>query len=212
MKQVLGIWLPDGDEHFKSQLPAGPVVGGKATYQYKKYLAALRCVEVRNHAVDIGGHVGLWSRVMAMDFQKVTAFEPLAAHRECFARNVEAANVTLHPLAVGAAAGTIQIMMPADNTGNSHVGECGEECQVIRLDDAGLDKIDFLKIDVEGFEYEVLIGGESTIKDHRPVVVVEQKRNNAERYGRGQWDAVKLLKSWGMKEAEVISGDHIMIW
>jgi len=212
MKQVLGIWLPDADEHFKSQLHAGPIIEGKATYQYKKYAAALRCVENRVHAVDIGAHVGLWSRVMALDFQKVTAFEPLTAHRECFARNVEARNVTLHPLALGAEPGLAHIDMPADNTGNAHVGSGGEVCQVVTLDQLELGNMDFLKIDVEGFEFEVLIGAEQSVKAHRPVIVVEQKPAHAERYGRKQWDAVKLLKSWGMKEAEVISGDHIMIW
>ena len=55
-------------------------------------------------------------------------------------------------------------------------------------------------------------GAENTIKAHRPVMVVEQKPNNAERYGRGRWDAVNVLKSWGMKEKAVISGDHIMVW
>lgn len=212
MKQILGIWLPDGDTHFKDQLPVGPMIGGRATYQYKKYRTAIGLVTGRGHAVDIGGHVGLWSRVMAMDFERVTAFEPLAAHRACFERNVEARNLTLHPIALGAAAGTIHIHMPADNTGHAHVRDEGEECQLMRLDDLGLGVIDLLKIDVEGFELEVVIGGEATIRAARPVIIVEQKANNAERYGNGRWDAVKTLKSWGMKEAAEISGDHIMVW
>lgn len=213
MKKVCGIWLPDGDQHFKDQLPHGPVIRGKATYQYRKYAAALKYVRVMDHAVDVGGHVGLWSRVMSYDFNKVTAFEPLEAHRQCFVHNVpNIHNVTLLPYAVGATAGTTKIHMPADNTGHAHVLHEGEECEVVTLDSMTLDRIDFLKIDVEGFEFSVLCGAEETIKRDRPVIIVEQKPDNAERYGQDRYDAVKLLKDWGMREAEIISGDHIMVW
>jgi len=212
MKELLGLWFPDGDEHFKGQLPAGPMVGGKATYQYKKYLAAKRHIGWFGHAVDVGAHVGLWSRVMAMDFTKVTAFEPLAEHRACFVRNVEAANVNLLPHAVGSQSGIINIHMPHDNTGHAHVLDQGEKCRMIAIDSITLDPIDFLKIDVEGFEQPVVMGAEQTINRDRPVIIVEQKADNAERYGRGRWDAVNLLKAWGMKEAQVLAGDHIMVW
>lgn len=213
MKQVCGIWLPDGDTHFEGQLRASQAINGKATYQHGKYLVALRHVRTRNHAVDIGAHVGLWSRVMAFDFKRVTAFEPLAAHRDCFSRNVESGNVTLHGLALGSKAGTIHVHMPEDNTGNAHVRGDGEKVAMVALDEFGhIEHIDFLKIDVEGFELDVIEGAEKTIKSHRPVMVVEQKPNNAERYGRGRWDAVNVLKSWGMKEMAILSGDHIMAW
>ncbi|MGB5633630.1 MAG: FkbM family methyltransferase [Waterburya sp.] len=32
---------------------------------------------------------------------------------------------------------------------------------------------DFIKIDVEGFEYQVLLGSEKTINDHRPILLIE---------------------------------------
>lgn len=213
MKQIAGIWLPNSDQHFAQHLLAGPMIGGKGTYQFAKYREAIKYVRGRAHAVDVGGHIGTWSRVMAFDFKRVTAFEPLAAHRDCFARNVESGNVTLHGLALGSKAGTIHVHMPADNTGNAHVRDHGEKVAMVALDEFGhVEHIDFLKIDVEGFELDVIEGAEKTIKSHRPVMVVEQKPNNAERYGRGRWDAVNVLKSWGMKEKAILSGDHIMAW
>ncbi|RWD13572.1 MAG: FkbM family methyltransferase, partial [Mesorhizobium sp.] len=43
------------------------------------------------------------------------------------------------------------------------------------LDSFGLAGIDFLKIDVEGFEKPILEGGEQTIRRERPVIIIEQK-------------------------------------
>ena len=94
MKQTLGIWLPDSDKHFAVQIAGNPLVAGKGTYQWKKYVAALSHVKDRGHAVDVGAHVGLWSRLMAMDFERVTAFEPVDEER---ARKVKSDGVLVKP-------------------------------------------------------------------------------------------------------------------
>jgi hypothetical protein len=43
-------------------------------------------------------------------------------------------------------------------------------------------------------------------------MIVEQKPSQAERYGRGRWDAIKLLQSWGMRQEAEFGGDHILVW
>lgn len=212
MKQVRGIWLPDGDVHLAEQVmnPVNPVVAGKGTYQRNKYLAALEYVKGRKHAVDVGANVGLWSRLMVMDFENVTAIEPIAEHRDCFARNVEGARMI--PVAVGDKPGQLHIRVPDEHVMSAYVADDGEAVEVVTLDSLGLGAVDFLKIDIEGYEYDCLVGGEQTIRSAQPVIILEQKPGHAERYGRGQWDAVGLLKDWGMKEVRVINGDHVVIW
>jgi FkbM family methyltransferase len=222
MKIIHGIYFPSTDKHFDKMVSAGAeAVAGKGTYQLKKYRAALAHVKSRLLALDIGGHVGLWSRVMSYDFKHVIAFEPIAAHRECFVLNLnDRNNVELYPLALGDRAEKLSIYVPPDNTGHSHVARIDTQMNTEVVDVRTLDsfdipaepKIGFMKIDVEGYELAVLIGAERTIKTHRPVIIIEQKPNgNAERYHWGQHDAVKLLKDWGYREAQVISGDHIMV-
>src|SRR5688572_32728595 len=88
MKKIKGIWLPDGDTHFAAHLEAGPEHDGAGTYQFAKIDMAMKMVptERRGMALDIGGHVGLWSRVLASCFRGVIAFEPVPHLAECFRR------------------------------------------------------------------------------------------------------------------------------
>ncbi|MEJ6845090.1 FkbM family methyltransferase [Sinorhizobium fredii] len=213
MKEIRGIWFPDSDTHFAAQLAHNPLVDGRGTYQYRKYQAALPHVSGRGHAVDIGAHVGLWSRVMALSFAKVTAFEPLEEHIECFGRNVVAEHVRLHAVALAEKAGELRLAPAADNSGNASVGTEGEKVRARTLDSYRLKDIDLIKIDVEGFEVPVLAGGEKTIKREKPAIIVEQKPNgSAERYGRGATDALELLKSWGAEVVWEIGGDFLLVW
>jgi FkbM family methyltransferase len=67
----------------------------------------------------------------------------------------------------------------ADNIGGTSVRESRPgtmgELAIERLDDMGLDesRIDFCKIDVEGFEVKTLSGMRKTIERYKPVVFIE---------------------------------------
>ena len=51
--------------------------------------------------------------------------------------------------------------------------------EVVPLDEAALDRVDFMKIDVEGMEEAVIRGGKQTVKRCRPVVYMEINRDHA---------------------------------
>jgi len=59
------------------------------------------------------------------------------------------------------------------NIGGLQVGKGGEEIDIITLDSLGVNKIDFMKIDVEGFEPLVIKGGLNTIQECRPIISFE---------------------------------------
>lgn len=223
MKQVNGIWLPSTDNHLPTHfnLMINPLIDGKATYQWRKYVRAMTHVKHRGHAVDIGAQIGLWTRVMALDFERVTSFEPLPEHHECFELNVTVPNVILHKVALSDGSGEFDLVSPAETTGNTHVmavGEIADKSRVVTvsahpMDSFGLTDINFLKIDVEGYELPVVLGAERTIRKYKPVIIIEQKPNgNAERYGRKRLEALDTLKSWGGKVAWEISGDFLVEW
>lgn len=211
MKQICGIWLPDSDTHFEKHLHADD-----GHYQRNKCVAAVAEVSMsrRKTALDIGAHVGLWSRQLASQFEDVIAFEPVPELVECFNRNTELLpNVTLVQTALSDTSEPLKMLFDDNNTGNSHVGDItGTQVLTMRLDCISFGSVDFIKIDVEGWEYKVLLGAERIIKRHKPVVLIEQKPNNAERYGFGRFDALNLLKSWGMVERWSKAGDYCLGW
>jgi FkbM family methyltransferase len=65
------------------------------------------------------------------------------------------------------------------------------DCSVQRLDEQGLEPL-FIKIDVQGFEHRVILGGLETIRKHQPILMVECLYDHPE--------LIALLRSIGYEE------------
>jgi len=203
-------YLPDGEKHLQEwMLKVNRLEGGRLNYQKHKYDAAIALCPNRRTAVDVGAHVGLLSYWMAKDFAHVESFEPVAAHRECFEANIDSVNVFLHACALGEERGNIGMVTAPTSSGDSRVSGPGD-IPMLKLDDFNLEDVDFLKLDLEGSELFALRGGEETIKRCRPVLMVEQKKGHAQRFGVGETAGVDYLHELGMTTRQVISGDYIL--
>ena len=134
---------------------------------------------IGSHTVPLAQHVGPEGRVLA--------FEPQAAIFALLCENIELAeleNVTAYHAALGRATGTISIPdidydAPA-NFGGVEVSEFtnGSPVALRTLDEfVTLPRLDLVKIDVEGMEREVLAGGERLINQFRPLLYVENDRD-----------------------------------
>ncbi len=215
MQIVNGIYLPDHDRHFAEQIQLSPLVDGKGTYQLAKLRAALSVSYRRGFAIDVGAHVGLWTRVLALNFDKVVAFEPIPSHIECLKANVKRANdaLIIYYAALGNTSGLLS-MESQDNIATANVCRDGDSIEfdvaVYRLDDFKYRHVDFIKIDTEGFEAMVLRGAEETIRRDRPVVVIEQKKRRVLQYESDSLAGVHLLESWGAYIEWEMSGDFCM--
>lgn len=209
-----GWWFPDGETHLMKWM-ANPKVrmamNGRPAYQGAKQKAAMElCTQFRT-AVDVGGHVGLWSFNLAHAFDRVHAFEPVADHRECFVRNTEGlANIDLHACALGDREGSVRIRTEPTSSGDSRVDGAGD-IPMHTLDSFHLDHVDLIKIDCEGFELFVLRGAEELLARQKPVIVVEQKPGHAVKYGLGDREALPFLESMGYRLAREMAGDLIMV-
>jgi FkbM family methyltransferase len=211
MKQHGGIWLPDGEEHLCQWMDqARRVVNGKLTYQYHKLEAALQSVRDWRTAVDVGAHVGLWSMHLVGRFATVYAIEPVADFRECLAKNVPPPGCNVLSIALGARPGGVTLKIDPASTGGTYI--CGEGTIPMKtLDMLELAEVDFLKIDCEGYELEVLKGGEATILRDRPTICVEQKPHKlGPNFGIAGQPALDWLRDRGYLLRRAISGDYIM--
>lgn len=214
MKLVGGNWFPDHEQHMLDwmKVPKNQIiVDGRQTYQWRKQVAALGFVKQWRVALDVGGHVGLWSWHLAKRFAHVHAFEPVADHRACFERNVVADNVTMHPIALGNAPGRVAMQSEQGSSGNTQVAGPGD-IEMRTLDSFAFETVDFLKIDCEGYELYVLQGAVDLLQRCRPVICVEQKPRVIKNFGFAEPEAVRFLEGLGAKVFQHYSGDYMMGW
>lgn len=204
-----GWWLPDGDTYF-----AQYTVGGKG-FQMDHLEAAYKHVKAWGAAVDVGAHVGFWTRSMGRKFDSVYAFEANPDTFECLARNCQTDNVATHHYALGDTNGVYTPATDATRRGNSgsnFIRPGKGSLEMITLDSYPLAACDLLKIDVEGFEFQVLMGAAHTIQKFWPVISMETDKPFARsRFGVPDDAAEKQLLSWGYTVAEHIRPDKVFV-
>lgn len=146
-------------------------------------LALLPKLNAGGGFIDVGANIGDYSRVAALHFRHVDAFEPIPELAAKLRRELPAL-VTVHEIAVSDRVGAAVLRIPCqggrDVTGLASLnhpagGEGLREISVPTrpLDTLGLSRPDAIKIDVEGFEAAVLAGATTLIATHRPAMIIE---------------------------------------
>ncbi len=138
--------------------------------------------------LDIGANIGCTSLLFSELAEKVFAFEPSPTTCGFLKRNIRASqkdNIYVKNFGLGVNTGEFTLTHAASdrsggfvsNLTQASVGHVVEKILIRTLDgvveDESLDSIDFIKIDVEGFEGQVLEGGLETLRKNKPVVVLE---------------------------------------
>lgn len=133
--------------------------------------------------IDAGANIGVHSvglsRIVS-DAGAVLAFEPQEHAFQALCANVflnSLINVKPYRIALGAKPGSIQVpyMDPrrVNNFGNCKLGGQGIMTPMATIDSLDLPRCDFIKIDVEGMEIDVIKGARKTIEKFHPVVYAE---------------------------------------
>ena len=130
-------------------------------------------------AFDIGANIGLTTCLISQLADKVYSFEPNPPVFNVLKANIEKnhlSNVIARQIAIGSTKGEVYF------TGDSAFGHVARvETPVVVpvdtvdgiVDGLGLERLDFIKIDVEGFEPQVLKGALRTIGRFNPIIYME---------------------------------------
>ena len=143
--------------------------------------------------IDIGANIGIFARPSAERFEHVICFEPVLKNFEVLQKNLENYNnVELHNLGLGDKDQTVTFELQTLKCGHTkqveefipnpefekHTGE------LTTLDRFDFQSVDWIKIDVEGFENAVLEGSRDTIQRNRPWLLLE---DNGQQEQHRQW-------------------------
>jgi len=137
-------------------------------------------------ALDIGANIGTHTVYLSEYFKEVHGFEPQRKVFDLLKSNIKinnCHNVKLHNFGLGVKNEIVQMQKFDENSDYNQGGvgidlnengePKGEEIYVKVLDELNLKDVGFIKLDVEGYEYFVLKGGERTISISRPIVIIE---------------------------------------
>lgn len=203
--------LPQSDRYFGPLLQEDP-----RGFQIDHLELALRHCKRFHTAVDGGAHIGTWSVAMAQRFERVIAFEPARDTFECLCENIHGLkSVTPFMVALGAVqtnGSVIDDPTRPGNTGARYLNGIGAgECTIRPLDDFHLEYVDFLKLDVEGYELHALTGAVQTLNRCRPVVMIEVKAFRPPRFGLSTDAADKFLRGVGYREVARARNDRVYV-
>lgn len=206
------VWFnPFGQRSFKitgDERDAGVVgeidrSGGR--YQNEFGLFARRILERDAVVVDGGAHIGVLTLLLAnlCPAGHVYAFEPAEANRRHLVANLVAndiTNVTVEGAALYGTDGEVAIDSNSAYPAGSHIGTTGPTVAAVRVDtwarEKGIERLDLLKLDLEGSEVGVLGGAEQTIRRFRPTIVVECNPVALRRFGgRSYHDLIGAMKA-----------------
>ena len=176
---------------FSVKLPTRYINYFPADYEQENFEFLKQHVKAGDHVLDIGAHIGLFSTIAAQltgNTGKVYAFEP-AAETQALLKQTIAINhfnnvIEPYQEAMGATSGKTTFYVSAVKGDNSNSLVSYKEDRELYAMDVDMFSIDdfvkskklnslaFIKIDVEGAEYDALSGALNTLKELRPVCIV----------------------------------------
>jgi FkbM family methyltransferase len=207
---VLKRLVPPPPAGFETELPGGGriflrhrddiglVVLLTGSFEAAEIELARRLASPGTVAVDVGANVGMFTVPLAFSVGedgRVLAVEPSPENVSLLERNVQLnalTNVDVHPIALAAEAGEVELRLGADPAFHSTTtvvrSRDAADTIVVRAETldrlwraSGSDAVSFLKIDTEGGELEILQGAHELLAACHPPILLEAKERERAR-------------------------------
>ena len=169
--------------------------------------------------LDIGANIGEYSINLAKKNKNIFfhCFEPMPLYYRLLTQNVALNKVQsqfeLYPLAIGDKEGSGVLSKRTENvqafSNKSKINSQGEKVEIVTIDSFvkshHFKNIDFIKMDTEGNEYNVLKGAEQTLKKYHPTLFLEFDKQWLKRYNCTLVEVYNFLKKVGYKSFYVVN-------
>lgn len=212
-----------GDSDDFSVIGAIERSGGR--YEESLLLVADQVTRPGAVCLDIGANIGFFAVYLARHCPggRVVAFEPGKVNVEHLRRNIELNgldNVEVEARGVFDTTGTLTLNFTPQNPGGSFISDTAidagdlESIEVVTIDtwaeDHNLQRLDIVKIDVEGSELRVIRGADRTLRRFKPALFVECNPVSLRRFQHAEpSDLVAMLRSiYGSVRYLTESGSH----
>ncbi len=198
-------WAPAGSESSIAVL--------LAQQEVDQYGAVHGGVEPGDVVLDGGAHIGLYARnAVRQGAELVVAIEPAPANLVCLRRNlveeIAAGKVVVYPKGIWDQEDELPLYEDPNNSAadsffeHSTATVVRHSIALTRIDtlveELGLERVDRIKMDIKGATQKALAGGEQTLREHRPRLVISTEEDSDDPYAiAAQLDALELGYSAG---------------
>jgi FkbM family methyltransferase len=184
---------------------------------------------------DIGSNTGSFIFLPLLNSTiNCYSFEPNPLAYEALAENIEINNlennVKSYNIGMWDTQKQMELKIPKDTTdsglatfGNDpsrfiYDNKSGEftthtiECETIdsMFEKLKLESLDIIKIDTEGAELSIIKGGEKTIREFKPNILLEFDDNSTVQFGYRKDDIIKLLQSYGYTTFNLLAPSDLL--
>ena len=196
IEKINNLWVPSNDNQIVQWRKEGsPYMQDRCLNRFLKYCDN-KNIQFKT-VLDIGAWCGTWSLAMQKYAETIFCYEPDKTHFACLEKNFESFNnVSLYNHAIGNEEGFVQLTEESATQNTRVIQEKGDT-KICTLDSLNLNNVDLIKIDVEGYEMEVIKGAIETIKNVKFIMI--ELNNNAKRYGSSNREIEKFLPTLGFE-------------
>jgi FkbM family methyltransferase len=163
-------------------------------------------------SLDIGAHYGEYGYFLnRIKKSEVLAFEPVKRTRNIQLKAIRSmgTSVICLPFGVGEKKSILNITHSKRDSMNHISKNKGEKIKIINLDSIDLKKVDFIKMDIEGFELRALKGAVKLLERDKPVLLCEVKDEFLKRYGDSKIKLITFLSSIGYSVVKEYENDLV---
>jgi len=154
--------------------------------------------------VDVGSNYGWHSIMSSSKCRKIYSFEPQKLMFEIQLSSItknDITNIEVFNCGLGEENKESE-MNPIDYKSSVHIGDLsvglgGEKIEIKTMDSIITEKVDFIKIDVQGYEKYVLLGAQQIIRNYKPTIVIEIEAHQLLRFKYTLEELFSLIRSFG---------------